>query len=39
MLINKRKSLIEYIDFKILALTTNSRNAEFEMFEQEKDIR
>lgn len=34
ILIDDRENLLKYIDFKILSLTTNSRNAKFEMFKQ-----
>lgn len=34
-LIDERKNLLEYIDWKILSLTTNGKNSTFEMFELE----
>lgn len=32
LIIRKRENVLKYIDFKILELTTNAKNAEYEMF-------
>lgn len=34
ILIDKCENLLEYFDFKVMELTTNSRNASYEMFKR-----